>query len=82
MRKRGLKRVLKYYTDEFRKRVDRKITDFIIVGYTSKIEIANLLIEKIKENTNFTGDIYLLQMGVAVGTHVGLGGLSMFFVEN
>lgn len=22
-----------------------------------------------------------MQMGVAVGTHVGLGGLSMFFVE-
>ena len=81
-KERGLKRVLKYYTDEFMKRVDRKITDFIIVGYTSKIEIANLLIERIKENTNFTGDIYLLQMGVAVGTHVGLGGLSMFFVEN
>jgi len=31
--------------------------------------------------TEFKGEVFILQMGVAVGTHVGLGGLSMFFVE-
>lgn len=80
-KERGLNRVFKYYIDEFVKRVDKQITDFIIVGYTSKIDIGHTLIEKIKEKTDFVGDIYLMQMGVAVGTHVGLGGLSMFFVE-
>lgn len=28
-----------------------------------------------------TSAIYIMQMGISVGTHVGLDGLSMFFVE-
>lgn len=81
-KERGLNKAVKYYVDQFIKRVDKQITDFIIIGYTSKIDIANLLKEKIEEKTDFKGRIHLMQMGVAVGTHVGLGGLSMFFVEN
>lgn len=80
-KERGWKRVLKHYIDEFNRRVDLEVTDFIIIGYTSDIEIAKSLEGKIKTDTNFDGEIYLMQMGVAVGTHVGLGGLSMFFVE-
>ena len=26
-------------------------------------------------------DIFIMQMGVSVGTHVGLGAISMFFIE-
>lgn len=80
-KERGRNRVLKFYVDEFVRRVEKEITDFIIIGYTSDMDIANILKEKIKAETNFKGDIYIMQMGVAVGTHVGLGGLSMFFVE-
>ena len=81
-KERGRNRVLRFYVDEFVRRVNEEITDFIIVGYTSDINIAKDLVEKIKAETNFKDEIYILQMGVAVGTHVGLGGLSMFFVEN
>lgn len=80
-KERGRNRVLKFYVDEFVRRVEKEITDFIIIGYTSDVDIANILKEKIKAETNFKGHIYIMQMGVAVGTHVGLGGLSMFFVE-
>lgn len=80
-KERGRNRVLKYYIEQFNKRVDYEVTDFIIVGYTSEIEIANALVEKIKAETNFKDKIYIMQMGAAVGTHVGLGGLSMFFIE-
>lgn len=44
-------------------------------------KIANDLKERIETQTDFAGDIYIMQMGVAVGTHVGLGGVSMFFME-
>lgn len=80
-KERGRNRVLKLYVDEFVRRVNEEITDFIIVGYTSDINIAKDLVEKIKTETDFKDEIYIMQMGVAVGTHVGLGGLSMFFVE-
>ena len=80
-KERGLKRVLKHYTQEFMKRNDKEMTDFIIVGYTSDIKVAENLKAKIQLDTNFTGEIHMMQMGVSVGAHVGLGAISMFFVE-
>lgn len=78
---RGTKKALSYYVDEFQKRVDTKWTTFIIIGYSNDISIAQALKEKIKKETDFGGTIHIMQMGVAVGTHVGLGGLSLFFME-
>ncbi|MCC5893330.1 DegV family protein [Exiguobacterium sp.] len=80
-KERGTRKVLKHYTDQFVKRCDRDITNFIIIGYTSDQKIAENLKAKIEAETDFDGDIYLMQMGVSVGTHVGLGAISMFFVE-
>lgn len=78
---RGMKKALNYYVEEFIRRVDKDITDFIIIGYTTDIKVANDLQNKIKKDIDFDGDIYIMQMGAAVGTHVGAGGLSMFFIE-
>lgn len=78
---RGTSRALKYYVHEFKSRYQEDLSDFIIIGYSSNIAIANRLKKLIKEETDFKGDIYIMQMGVAVGTHVGLGGISMFFLE-
>lgn len=78
---RGMNKALKYYVDEFKNRYDSKWTDFIIIGYSNDIKIAEKLKERIEMQTNFAGVIHIMQMGVAVGTHVGLGGLSLFFME-
>lgn len=80
-KERGLKRVLKHYTQEFMKRNDREMTEFLIIGYTSDMKVAENLKAKIQMDTDFSGDIHIMQMGVSVGTHVGLGAISMFFVE-
>lgn len=80
-KKRGIKQVYNHYVSEFEKRVDKDETDFIIIGYTSDISKAENLKNLLLDSTGFTGDIYIMQMGVSVGTHVGLGGLSMFFLE-
>lgn len=80
-KQRGRRRVLDYYVHEFKWRMDREVTDFIIIGYTSDIEPACDLQTKIKRETDYSGETFIMQMGVAVGTHVGPGGLSMFFAE-
>jgi len=80
-KERGRKRVLEHYVNAFVKRMDKDLTDFIIIGYTSDINYANNLKGKIEKETDFEGEIFIMQMGVAVGTHVGLGGLSLFFIE-
>ena len=80
-KERGLKNVLNQYTQEFIKRNDPEMTDFIIIGYTSDIKVAENLKAKLQLDTDFSGDIHIMQMGVSVGTHVGLGAISMFFME-
>lgn len=80
-KERGTRKVLKHYTDEFMRRHDTEMTTFIIIGYTSDRKIAENLKMKIEAETDFPGDIFLMQMGVSVGTHVGLGAISMFFME-
>lgn len=80
-KERGTSKALKFYVDEFVRRNQKDLTDFIIIGYSSNINIANTLKMKIVDETDFDGTVYIMQMGVAVGTHVGLGGVSMFFME-
>lgn len=80
-KQRGRRRVLDYYVHELKWRMDREVTDFIIIGYTSDIVPAYDLQTRIKRETDFGGEIFIMQMGVAVGTHVGPGGLSLFFAE-
>lgn len=80
-KERGHKRVLAHYISEFKNRVDMELTDFIIIGFTSDAAVAENLKTKLLNETEFSGDVYIMQMGVSVGTHVGLGGLSMYFIE-
>lgn len=80
-KERGLNGVLNHYVKEFTLRNDWEVTDFIIIGYTSERMIAEKLLNKLREETEYRGEIYIMQMGVAVGTHVGLGAVSMFFIE-
>lgn len=80
-KERGKKRVLKHYVKEYIRRVDESFNDFIIIGYTSDIQVANNLKKLFLKEVDFKGDIYIMQMGVSVGTHVGLGAISMYFIE-
>jgi len=80
-KERGRRKVLAHYINEFKKRNDEALMDFIIIGYTTDKSYADNLKTKFLEETSFKGDIYMMQMGVAVGTHVGPGGLSLFFME-
>jgi len=80
-KKRGHKQVLNYFVQEFIRRVDYNETNFIIIGYTSDINKAQDLKNLFLASTGFKGEVFIMQMGVAVGTHVCLGGLSMFFAE-
>lgn len=80
-KERGHKRVVAHYINAFKTRVDLKLTNFVIIGFTSDRMVAENLKSKLMNETGFQGDIYIMQMGVSVGTHVGLGGLSMYFIE-
>jgi len=80
-KERGRRNVLDYYVREFIKRVDEDLTTFVMIGYTSDKAYAENLKLKLQQDSGFKGDIYIMQMGVSVGTHVGLGGVSMYFIE-
>lgn len=78
---RGRKKIYRYYIDEFKKRVDTDMSDFVILGYTSDISYAQTLKSLITTETDFEGDIHIWQIGATTGTHVGLGCVSMFYIE-
>ncbi|TFE00181.1 DegV family protein [Jeotgalibacillus sp. R-1-5s-1] len=78
---RGRKKVIRHYVQEFIERHNPDLTDFIIIGYTDDQIVATDLKSALINETDFTGEVHLMQMGVAVGTHVGLGAISMFFME-
>lgn len=80
-KERGKKRVLKHYVKEYIRRVDESFNNFIIIGYTSDIQVASNLKKLFLKEVDFQGEIYIMQMGVSVGTHVGLGAISMYFIE-
>lgn len=80
-KERGRKRVLNHYVRELVDRIDLDVTNFIIIGYTSDRIVAENLLNKIVKEEAFKGKIFIMQMGVSVGVHVGLGGISMYFVE-
>ena len=80
-KERGRKKVMTHYVEAFKNRNHAVMNDFIIIGYTSDKSVALNLKNKIVDEVEYKGDIYIMQMGVAVGTHVGLGGLSLFFME-
>ncbi|OPL08786.1 MAG: fatty acid-binding protein DegV [delta proteobacterium ML8_F1] len=80
-KERGRKKVLGHYIREFKARADLDITDFVIIGYTSDRMVAENLKQKLEAETDFTGEIMIMQMGVSVGAHVGLGGIACYFVE-
>jgi DegV family protein with EDD domain len=78
---RGSKKVFAHYVESFTSRVDLELTDFVIIGYTSDQTVAENMKLKLVNETGFAGDVHIMQMGVSVGTHVGLGALSMYFFE-
>ncbi|MBK5252083.1 MAG: DegV family protein [Peptostreptococcaceae bacterium] len=80
-KERGRKNVYRHYTREFNDRVDLEMTDFVIIGYTSDIKIAENFKNILLKETGYDGEIFIMQMGVSVGAHVGLGGLSLYFIE-
>ena len=80
-KERGRKNVYRHYIREFKERVDLDMTDFVIIGYTSDIKIAENFKLLLLKETEYDGEIFIMQMGVSVGAHVGLGGLSFYFIE-
>ncbi|OEF97383.1 DegV family protein [Desulfuribacillus alkaliarsenatis] len=80
-KERGRKKVLNHYVSEFLKRNNPELTDFIIIGYSNEIGVAEVLKEKLIQEAGYNGEIFIMQMGVAVSTHVGPGAISLFFIE-
>jgi fatty acid-binding protein DegV len=80
-KERGRKGVMRHMIKAFNQRVDLELTDFVIIGFTSDRAYAENLKAQLLSETQFKGQVLIEQMGVAVGVHVGLGGLSMYFIE-
>ena len=80
-KERGMNKVINFYVKELEDNIDKENFNFIIVSYTSDIKLAEKLVEKIKSEISFSGKIYMMRMGAAVGVYVGLGSIAMYYAS-
>ena len=64
-KERGRKRVLAHMIEGLKTRIDKELTDFVIIGFTSDRALAENLKQLVQQETDFEGEIMIMQMGVA-----------------
>ena len=78
----SIQAVNKFFIDEYQTSYNKEVNDFIIIGYSSDLNLAENLKQEFLKKASFKGNIYLMQMGAVVGTLTGVESLSLFFIKN
>lgn len=75
---RGRKKIIPYYIKKLKLELDYK-SDLIMIGHAQDPEFANQLVEAIKAELDWQGEITISEIGATIGTHAGPGVLACFY---
>lgn len=78
---RGSKKIIPYYVNHIKQTIDIENTKFMSVCHAVQPELAEKMIQKIREEINFQGEIIESEVGAVIGTHSGPGVLAVFYVK-
>lgn len=76
----GGNKIAECFSNEFKHNADIRNTDFVIIGYSTDIEPALKTKSLILQQTNFEGEIFVMQMRPAFGAHMGKGAVGIYFL--
>ena len=76
-----IEQVYRTYADDFIQLVDRELTDFIIIEYSSDVSRAEDQKKYLIRTTGYEGEIYLSQLSPSGGVILGLGSVGMSYVS-
>lgn len=75
---RGRKKIIPYYMEKMKKELDTD-SRYIFVGHAQDEMFANKLIEAIRQDLKWTGEIIVSEIGATIGSHAGPGVLACFY---
>jgi len=76
----GENKVTQCFANEFKNHADIQNSDFAIIGYSTDESKAIDTKNRIIKDTNFEGDVYIMQMRPAFGAHMGRRAIGIYFL--
>lgn len=76
----GDNKIARCFTNVFKQHADMNLGDFLIIGYSTDENRATEVKELILKDTNYKGDIYIMQMRPAFGVHMGKRAVAIYFM--
>lgn len=78
---RGRNKVISYFVEHMKSNIDFEKNDVVMVGYSQDRLFADKMVEALKTEVKYNGEIVIGEIGAIIGTHVGPGVLAVFYVK-
>lgn len=76
---RGRNKIIDFYIDHIKKTIDYEKTDLILVGHSLDRPMADKLVDALRTEVNYSGEIIIGEIGSIIGVHTGPGVLAVFY---
>lgn len=78
---RGRNKIIDNYVAHIKNNLDYEKTGVILVGHAQDAEFADKLVQSLKSEVGYTGEIIVGEIGPIIGVHAGPGVLAVFYVK-
>lgn len=76
---RGRNKIIDFYIEHIKKTIDYEKNDLILVGHSQDRPIADKMVEALRSEIDYQGDIIIGEIGAIIGVHAGPGVLAVFY---
>lgn len=78
---RGRNKIISYFIEHIKSNIDFEKTDLMFVGHSQDRAFADKMVEAIKNELGYNGEIIVGEIGAIIGVHAGPGVLSVFYIK-
>ncbi len=78
---RGRNKVISYFVEHIKSNFDYEKNNVVIVGHSQDRPFADKMVEALKTEVGYEGEIIVSEIGAIIGTHAGPGVLAVFYVK-
>ncbi|MBC7961142.1 MAG: DegV family protein [Vallitaleaceae bacterium] len=78
---RGRSKIIDFYVEHIKDTIDLEKNDMILVGHSQDQAFAEKMIEAIRLQVGYKGEVILGEIGSIIGVHAGPGVLAVFYIK-
>ncbi len=78
---RGRNKIIDFYVEHIKNTIDYEKNDLILVGHSQDTAIADKMVEALRTQINYGGEVIVGEIGAIIGVHAGPGVLAVFYVK-